>query len=238
MNRHTSVVHSPDNREMSVIIPAAGMGKRMKSYGPKSLIKVGDSCIIDRQLKYISKYFYRPEVIIVTGFESDKVQDYLSKRRKLKIVENKNWEHTNVVGSINEGLKNSTKKNVIIIYGDLVFNAWTLKAPFGISSLLITDSSGFMSDEEVGMINNKNLVQRMMYDLPNKWAQIAYFTGTELDKLKNICGNTNYHNHFCFEIINKIISEGGSFTSYSPKRMKVTDVDTSKDLKQAEIVVQ
>ena len=31
---------------ISVIIPAAGMGRRMKSYGPKPLIKIGNSTII------------------------------------------------------------------------------------------------------------------------------------------------------------------------------------------------
>ena len=32
--------------QTSIIIPAAGMGRRMKSYGPKPLIKIGNLTII------------------------------------------------------------------------------------------------------------------------------------------------------------------------------------------------
>jgi UDP-N-acetylglucosamine pyrophosphorylase len=35
-----------DGKELTVIIPAAGEGTRMKSYGPKSLIKIGKNLTI------------------------------------------------------------------------------------------------------------------------------------------------------------------------------------------------
>ena len=40
--------------QLTVIIPAAGIGRRMKSYGPKSLIKIGNSTIIKNQIRFDS----------------------------------------------------------------------------------------------------------------------------------------------------------------------------------------
>jgi len=40
--------------ETSIIIPAAGMGYRMKSYGPKALINIhNDTTLIERQIELL-----------------------------------------------------------------------------------------------------------------------------------------------------------------------------------------
>ena len=56
--------------EIDIIIPCAGLGKRMKSYGPKPLIKIKDNkTILDNQLKIIKKFFPNPNIIMVCGFK-------------------------------------------------------------------------------------------------------------------------------------------------------------------------
>jgi NDP-sugar pyrophosphorylase family protein len=230
--RFSNPIHSPDNRRISIIIPAAGLGSRMKSYGPKSLIKIKDSTtIIENQLRHIFKYFYKPQVILVTGFKSDKVRSSLSHRR-IDIVENSGWDVNNVGYSIMLGMTKVKHKSVIIMNGDLVFNSWALKAPFGMYSMLLVDKLGYMKDEEVGCLINDSKVINMMYDLPQKWAQISYFTGKELEILKYnlVACSDDYPFSFTFEIINDIIADGGEFFAYSPPRMKITDIDSSKDL--------
>lgn len=231
-SRFSTPIHSPDNRRISIIIPAAGLGSRMKSYGPKSLIKIKDSTtIIENQLKHIFKYFYKPQVILVTGFKSDKIENFLSDKR-IDIVKNDAWETTNVGYSIMLGMTKVKHKNLIILNGDLVFNAWALKAPFGIYSMLLVDKLGYMKDEEVGCLISNSEVINVMYDLPQKWAQISYFTGKEFELLKyNIAkSGDDYPFRFTFEIINDIIGDGGKFFAHSPPRMKITDIDSSKDL--------
>ena len=230
-SRFSNPIHSPDTRRISIVIPAAGLGSRMKSYGPKSLIKIKDSMtIIENQLKYIFKYFYKPQVILVTGFKSDKIKNFLSDRR-IDIVENDAWETTNVGHSVILGMTKVKHKNVILLNGDLVFNAWTLKAPFGMYSMMLVDKLGYMKDEEVGCLINNSKVINVMYDLPDKWAQIVYFTGKELELLKlNLARCPDYAYKYTFEIINDIIDDGGNFFAHSPPRMKITDIDSSKDL--------
>lgn len=225
-------VNKPANKKYTVIIPAAGLGKRMRSYGPKSLIKIkDDTTILDNQIRHIKSNLKRQEIIVVAGFKYDKIKEKYS-AKNLKIIENPLYDNTNVASSIALGLEHTSSNNIVILYGDLIFNSYALKAPFGRESMIITDKYGLMDKDEVGSVIVNNKVQNMMYDLPNKWAHILYITGNELSALRMLCKNTNYHNHFGFELINQIISEGGSFSSYSPKRMKIIDIDTSKDLEQ------
>lgn len=221
---------------MSVIIPAAGLGTRMKSYGPKSLIKINDTTIIEQQIKYINKFFYRPQIILVVGYQAEKVKLAL-KKKKITVVENKDWATTNVVSSIGLGLQHSIYNNVLIIYGDLVFNECTLKVPFGAYSMILTDTYGLMKDEEVGCTVSGNVVEHMMYDLPNKWAQIAYFTNKEKVLLDKISTEKKYDNYFGFEIINMIINSGGQFAVYNNQDIRITDIDSSKDLLRVEDIL-
>ena len=72
-----------------------------------------------------------------------------------------------------------------------------------------------------------------MYDLPNKWAQIAVFNGLEFLLLKQLsCDKKNYHN-FGFEIINASIERGGNFLCLEQSICKVIDMATSKDIDRA-----
>lgn len=227
----------PANKKYSIIIPAAGIGRRMKSCGPKCCVNIKENFnIIDNQIKYIQQALKRHEIILVVGDRFEKIKQKYQKRN-LKVVFNQDYQTTNVVTSIKEGLKHVSNKNVIIIYGDLVFNAYALKAPFGTESMLIFDKSGLMDKDEVGMVIVNNQVQNMMYDLPDKWAQIMYLQDKELDIFTNLSNNSDYRNYFGFELINMTINQGGKFRSYSPPRMKITDIDSFKDIDKVPLII-
>ena len=82
-----------------------------------------------------------------------------------------------------------------------------------------------MTDEEVGcIVDEDGFLQNMMYDLPNKWAQVAVFNGEELKLLKQLCWDKKNYHKFGFEIINEIIEHS---------KCKVIDIDTSKDIERA-----
>ena len=70
--------------KIGIIIPAAGMGRRMKSYGPKPLIKIGSSTIIKNQIQLLQTYFshttmlfglYSSKLILAVGTTSGIVSD-------------------------------------------------------------------------------------------------------------------------------------------------------------------
>ena len=112
--------------QLTVIIPAAGVGRRMKSYGPKPLIKIRDSTIIKNQVSLLQTYIPDINIVLVCGFKAERLMnetpDYILK------IENENYKQTNVVRSIGMGLRVAANSSrVMVVYGDLVFNSEAIK---------------------------------------------------------------------------------------------------------------
>ena len=199
------------NRKYSIIIPAAGSGVRMKKYGPKSLIRVNNKeNIFERQCRIIDKVFRWYEIILVTGFQYEKVEKNVSP--KITIVQNTDFDTTNVIRSIGLGLDHCTTNNVIILYGDLVFNEPVINVAFDNESTAIISDT--MKKEEVGCSIDNEYIEQVFYGLDNKWAQILFF-----------------------EAINYIVEKGGKIKTIIPKNAKIIDIDTSLDIKRIKDVV-
>ncbi len=211
----------------SIIIPAAGMGIRMKSYGVKSLIQLTPKInLITHQLEIIRRTFANCEIILVTGFEAERLMDQ-TPNDIIKIY-NESFEETNVTWSIGLGLRAATTDNIIIIYGDLVFNDKALRITLKESALVA--GNNIMSDNEIGCRCNNGMVEFLTYNTTPKWAQITYTIDFELDLLKKYCWDPNNKKLYGFEIINKIIENGGKFKIIQPPKIKANDIDSSKDL--------
>lgn len=215
------------NQKYGIIIPAAGCASRMKCIGSKSLLCIKNIPLIDRQLDIINKTFPKKEIILVTGFEADKVLNYTGKYNITR-VENEKYEYTNISRSIAIGLRACNCDSIIIIYGDLYFNKELLDLPFNNKSIIVCCNT--MTTNEVGCIINNNIIENIFYDLPQKWAQVAYFTGDELEILKKIVFDRKNNLLYGYEIINKIIDRGGKFKAIFPKDAYSQDIDTTKDL--------
>jgi len=227
--RNVSYIHSPNTYKYSIIIPAAGQGLRMKSYGAKPLIKLTpDLTVIQNQLNIISKKFRYYEIILIVGFQAYRVMGETP--NDIIKIENERYEDTNVCRSIGMGLRAATTNRVLIIYGDLVFNYEALDVKFNKGSSLIIDSSNTMTDNEIGCTINNGTIEHLSYELPHKWSQISFFTGRELEMLKKISWNPNNERLYGFELINQIIESGGQFRPVFPPGIKVNDIDTSKDI--------
>lgn len=214
--------------DIDIIIPSAGIGKRMKSFGPKSLIGIKPNLnILQNQINTIKKVLPTSNIILVCGFESQILMN--NSPSNIIKIENEKYETTNVVRSIGMGLRASSKE-VLIIYGDLVFNEYCLKTiNFNRSSILVGDH--IMNESEVGCIFNKgNHIESMMYDLPCKWGQMIFLKDKELSMFKEICWNPDNYNMFGFEAINLAINNGANFLACQNVKAKVIDIDNSKDL--------
>ena len=222
---------------LTVIIPTAGEGSRMKTYGTKSLIKLKDDLtILEYQIQLIRKRFGpNITIIVVSGFESDKI--IYHSPEKIIHIENERYVDTSIVHSIGLGLKATITNRALIIYGDLVFNYATLSQPLENKSLLFIDTSNTMTDNEVGCIITDDRIENLMYDLPNKWAQIIYLTNKELKLIKQYCYNTLYEKWLGFELINLLISKGGRFFKAAPTNIAVNDIDCSKDITIAQGII-
>ncbi len=231
MSRHTTTIFKPRQYKYEIIIPTAGMGRRMKSYGPKSLIYIDHSnnTIIDNQLKIIKKLFDKYTIIVVCGFESDKIMDYIPNH--IITIENERFQTTNVIRSIGIGLRATTGNHVLIIYGDLVFNKYALNCNFDESCMIINRDT--ISDNGVGCIIQEEYIENISYDLTNKWGQIVYLTGKELDLFRQFCWDPRNEKKFGYEGLNEVIERGGKFKAVTPRNSKIIHVDKSSDIIKA-----
>lgn len=230
--KNVSAINAPAKQPYTIIIPAAGQGQRMKSYGPKSLIKIDNTTVLQHQLDKIHSAFIQHEIILVTGFETERVERHVPSN--VKVVVNKYFEQTNVVHSIALGMIAANTDNILVVYGDLVFNKQAITLPLMNESLITIDPSNYMKKDEVGCIVQQNLLVNMMYGLPSKWGQMVFLTGRELELFKSIAKSQDCSRWFGFEMINEIMRYGGKFRAYTPKNAASIDIDTSKDISKAQ----
>ena len=102
---------------MKAIILLAGKGSRIRKYTnifPKCLIKVNNKTLLDRQIEILNKIGVK-DVFGVTGFKSKKI-----KNKFLKKIYNYNYNHNEQLDSLFYS-KRVLKENVLIIFGDTIF---------------------------------------------------------------------------------------------------------------------
>jgi choline kinase len=221
--------------EITVIIPAAGRGRRMKSYGPKSLISIGKQTILERQISIVESLFPNSKFVIVTGFEADKVISNCP--RKFVKIENELYEDTNVSRSVAMALNAVSTERVLIFMGDLVFNTEAIST-LDFEKTCVSANIDDSRTSEVGcIVSPDKTVSNMMYDLDLKWNQIIYLQSKELDIFKALCTKRRNRKLFLFEIINKVIDKGGKIKCITDERVKVIDVDNSKDLLRVKDII-
>src|SRR4051794_28159322 len=133
-------------KNLSIILPAAGIGRRIRSYGSKSLIDMGQGeTLIRKQLRTLREVFPRVEIIVVVGFQAEQVIKEIPSG--IKIVENERYEESGLTRSINLGLRTASHSNVLLIHGDLLFNGSTVYSLTNGSSLMIVDTKKRFHDE-------------------------------------------------------------------------------------------
>jgi len=234
MDRFTTTVKNNRSKEkkdldITVIIPVAGMGHRMKSYGPKCLLQANQKeTILEKTISNIKREYPSSDIIVVAGFESNKVINSLP--HYVRIVENLSFEETNIVESIRLGINACANKKLLIIYGDLIFNVYSIRDVTNNGTCVIIDSKSRFKDDEVGVTIVKDKVTTFAYGLEKKWSQIAYFEGEDFDMLKKLCSNKKRSRLYPFEIFNMMIESGVTIKAVEPKRMTIKEIDSLKDL--------
>jgi choline kinase len=232
LSRSTTTIKSPPkgNKGVSVVILSAGGGMRIRSNEPRSLLKIQNETLINHQINSISGVFDKFEIIGVFGIFIDRILKKIN--NKIRVVENQLYDSTNNSESMRLGLNNCLYDNVLFIHGDIYFKSDLLTGANYNKSFLVLDSNGDMEEKEVGATINKKNVHILSYGLSKKWCQIFYITGKELKILKNIFSKFKQSDKkmLSFELINKIIENGGSFACYEKKGSHVVEIDCIKDL--------
>ena len=103
---------------MRAVILAAGRGSRLKSLTqnkPKCLNILNEYTLLDWQLATLKKKV--DDIYLVKGYLSE-----LFINKQIKYIDNSNWAETNMIESLYIFLKQTEFSDVIITYGDIVYN--------------------------------------------------------------------------------------------------------------------
>ena len=218
--------------DMVVIIPAAGIGKRMKSHGPKANIQIDEkNTIVSRAVSILRKVFGKIEITIVLGFQKEKIK----LPNDLNEIFNEHFESTNVSKSINIGIKNSKGKDCLIVYGDIVFNK-SIFNNFNSDHSCIWVEKSEKRSSEVGVNIVDGNAEHFSYGVFPKWAQIVFLKEKDKNLFLSLSNNIKTEKWFGFEIMNKMIDAG---TKFSVKTIdEIVEIDTYLDIKKAKKFVR
>jgi len=237
-HRHIAPARRPqEDGRLNVIIPAAGIGKRMKSRGPKGLLPVHHGMsILEMQVRNVLKVYPHADIIIVGGFECHKIREALWGNFPVRIVYNPDYETTNVTHSVAVGINAMLPGPLLLIHGDLVFNIAAIQGLAGKhSSLLVAGDQ--LEPAEVGIGQQDGVITTLSHALTTKWGQMAYLQGKELSLFMKAAWNDRLSNQwFLYEAINHVIENGGKFLAHQPSNARIVEVDRYSDLTKAKLI--
>jgi len=218
----------------SVIILATSIPERMRNLGNRSLLPITDKIsLIDKQVEYISHIFPNAEIILVAGFEADKLMNHVPVG--IIQVENEKYSEVETVRSLSIGLRAATRDHIIFIYGHTAFQRDILSSISNKSALLINNYEH--NTLNIGCCINNDIVENLHFDLPNKWSGIGIVSGLELRLLKSFCWNRSKDNLFIFEALNSIINSGGQLLAKQTYN-KIIPIDVPQSLEIARKILK
>ena len=148
---------------MQLIILASGKGSRLKNKTakkPKCLVEVNKKPIIDYMSNLINSY----KTIIVTGFKSHLLEKKFGKE---KIFYNKDFSTTNMVHSL-FSVNKKIKKDLIVVYSDIIFNSKIITDLKKINSTIIPVKKNWLKIWKLRMSSKKILDDAEDLKIKNK----------------------------------------------------------------------
>ena len=220
------------NKKLTVVLLCAGNGRRMKSHGSKSLIQLtSDENIIQRQIRVITTRYPKAEIIVVVGFQAEKVIKCIPKG--VKIVENEMFDDTSSVRSALLALRICSNNNLLLINGDMVFDAKAIEIASSRVSAVLVDNTGKIAKEKVGLNIIGSFAGFFSYGFPNKWGQLAFLTKKEFEMFTTLCEDRDKKRILMFEVFNFMIEKDCSLKCLYAKDINLIEIDSYKDIYEA-----
>ena len=114
---------------MQAVILAAGMGKRLGDLtknNTKCMVEVNGTSLIDRVLGQLSHIYGLSRVVIVVGYKSRELMDFIGARYdgrlKIEYIENPIYDKTNNIYSLALAREKLLEDDTLLIESDLIFD--------------------------------------------------------------------------------------------------------------------
>lgn len=185
------------------IILSAGKSKIRHEKLPIPLISVRGECLIDTQIKTIRSSFSDADIALVTGFESDRVVEYvLSKYSDVRIIENPSYKSTSSLSSLRIGINAMLEGDLFVIHGDRLFDSQSLKTETGVSSVL--SHKTIKRNHSIGISFNDSEFLNIEYGLPHVWSEIIYIAKKDYQIFKRAINISKSKTYTIPELIRKV----------------------------------
>lgn len=221
--------HGEGPIDVDILIPAAGAGSRMRSFGNRSLLKFGGRTLLQWQFRELRKVFPHLPIRVVGGMDAVRLREHLP--QQFPVVVNWDWEETNAAYSIALGLEKSTADYTLVIYGDLLFNSRFLSG-FPEGNVVWCEPTKGKRDKRVGMNLSDEVPVHFAYGLPYKWSQAFVLDREAREVFINLMRFPNRKRYLTHEIFNLMMEEGISFQPYEPNFGKVLELNTPNVLRK------
>jgi hypothetical protein len=222
---------------VTVIILGENYGYRMKSYGPVPLINLNGKLLIEKQINAVKSTFVNYEIIICTGFDSDKISTLVRNRfssDNIRIVENQIHLNSNCCESVRLCLNNTFNDRVIIIGGgsDIVPQHLEL-IDLKTTSVMVQPQSSDDNFELGSVISDSGDLGHLSFGIKSPfWTEILYLGGSKvIGSLQKILSGTEYKNKFLFEAIN-VLANRHEIKAVMNDNKKIMKIDNLKVLRR------
>lgn len=227
-NRYVKKIKNKQPDNIDVIILTAGIGSKIKSYEPRSLIKLNNKTLIEHQMDAFKQKLPKCDFITVVGYECSKIIRKI--QGKTRIVENCIYNECNNGESLRLGVNNSLSDNLFIIHGDINFDK-SIIDDFTYNESFVVTVTG-LEEREVGITSTDGYINSFSYGLEKKWGQIVFLNSTDVEVLRKLLLRNDFNTKFMltFEILNKLIESGVRFKEIEVDSKKIKEIDTAKDI--------
>lgn len=224
------------------IIPAAGKSARLFPHSqdlPKGLVPVGEKTILRRTIDSLQACGIG-EIILITGFQENKIRDQL--KNEVKYIHNPFFTVSNVLASVWFACP-EMKGPLLILYSDLLFDTNflnTLLLDDNDISLAITSS--IIDREAEKVVVKDGYILEISKDIPisqtdYEFAGIAKFSETGAlilrETLEEMAREEGFLDLYFTAAIERLILKGHNINTIIISSDQWIDIDFPKDLQRA-----
>lgn len=206
-----------------IILCARKSSKKGYTNIPLTLINENET-LIDRQISTILNNYDDGEIIVVSGFEHDKIVDHIHDKKyaNVRVAENKDYKSSNILDGWRFALNIALKEDTYIIHGDRLFKDECILNPKIKSSHLITHDID-KNNYDLGLLFDGDEYINMSYGLPNIWSEIFFISKKDFDLARKVINEHRNRKIYNIEnFINQLSREIKiSVINKQPKDIKV-----------------
>lgn len=184
--------------------------------------------IIDNQIQTINNTYSNNEIILVSGFEHNRLVEHIHNKsyNNIRIIENQAYKDSSVIDGWRIGMNACVPENTYIIHGDRIFTSNCISNN-NEHNFLITHTSD-KHNYNLGILSkHDNELMNVSYGLPNVWSEIFFLNKTNFLDAKEVLNNCEKYKLYSIEQFINYFSD--KITTIILKKKK-NDVKTLKEL--------